>query len=462
MKTGNPLAALTLGCLLLATTAVAQTGWILTTDYSTFGNVRSFTGDGPWSVSGDLGTIPGDAVGRHYGGLIYIVGRGTFNLLQVRDPGAGFALVDEFGLGSGLNLQDVVFDAQGEAYLSCYDSAQLLRVDPADGTILGSYSTAAFADADGLPETSWMTAVGDRLYITCQKLDRNNWYLPVGPGALLVFDTVAETWVDMDAGAAGVQPIGLIGANPNTRILVGDGTLTVGCAGVPGLADGGIETVDLATGLSLGYEVTEAALGGDLNRIQRHGADLLAVVNDAAFNTFVARSGPGGVTVLDTGAGFVHADLWVDGDDLYVLDRTGSASGLRVLDAVTGIEQTPGALNTGLPPFVFVLPGRGEVSATPLVASASNLRLAPPYPNPFNPATTVRLEGPADSEVRVEVFDLRGRRVRTAPVRTDGSGSAAYRFDGRDGRGRVLAAGVYLVTARSGGQFASRTVTLVK
>lgn len=451
-------------CLILALAAgaaPAQTGWILTSDYSTFGNVRGFTGTGPWSVSGDLGAVPGDAVARHHGGLVYVVGRGTFNSLQVWDPAAGFSLVAEHSLGDDLNPQDVAFDTSDEAYVSCYDAAVLLRVDPASGAILGSYSTAGFADADGLPETGWMVSVGDLLYIACQKLDRANWYTPTGPGALLVFDMAAETWVDMDPAAAGVQPIVLTGSNPYTRVLADDGVLAVGCAGQFGVADGGIETVDTASGTSGGFAVTEVELGGDLNRIQRHGDAWLAVVNDTSFNTFIARAAAGAVQVLDTGSGFVHADILVAAGDLYVLDRTLGADGLRVLDPVTGVDLTGGPLATGLPPAIFVSPDPGAPAAVPVTAPAA-LTLAAPSPNPFNPRTSLTLDGPPDARIRVAVTDLRGRILRRDLVLLDGQGRAQYRFDGRDAAGRTLPAGVYAVTAWAGGARAGRTMTLVK
>ncbi|MCP4571044.1 MAG: hypothetical protein GY838_01705 [bacterium] len=446
---------------LAAAVAPAQTGWILTSDYSTFGNVRACDGPDPWTVSGDLAAVPGDAVGRFHDGLVYVVGRGAHNLLQVWDPADGFSLVDEHSLGSNLNPQDVAFDTSGEAYVSCYDAAVILRVDPADGSILGSYSTASFADADGLPETSWIAALGDLLYISCQKLDRNNFYTPTGPGALLVFDMAAETWVDMDATTPGVQPITLAGANPYTRIHVTGGLLAVGCAGQFGAADGGIEIVDPATGLSLGFAVTEAQLGGDLNRIQPHGDAWLAVVNDAAFNTFVARTDAGTVTELDSGTGFVHGDILLAGDDLWVADRTTGAAGLRVLDAVTGAARPSGLLDTGLPPVVFIAGDPGDPAVTPVPALLA-LRLGVPTPNPFNPSTTLALAGRPAAAVCVTVSDLRGHLVRRATVTLDAAGQGRFRFDGRDGAGRLLAAGVYVVTARTGGATSARATTLLK
>ena len=455
---------LTLVLVLAALPSVGQepAGWIITTDYSTFGRIRSFEGEDPWAVSADLGVIPGDAVGRHHDGLVYIVGRGASNLLQVWNPAAGFVLVDETSLGSGLNPQDIAFDGQGDAYVSCYDAAVLLRVDPADGTVLGTYDTSIFADADGLPETSRMATVGDRLYITCQLLDRNNWYGPTGPGALLVFDMVAEAWVDMDPATAGVQPILLQGANPYTRILVDNDRLMVGCAGFFGLADGGIETVDPAAGASTGILHTEVALGGDINRIQLDGDDLLVVVNDAAFNTSVVRAGAGGVQVLDARTGFVHADILLLGDYLYVADRTVGDAGLRVLDPVTGDELSAGTIPTGLPPLLFVLSEDAPVSGVDFTPAAVTLSLGAPFPNPCNPSVMISLAAKPGALVRIDVVDLRGRRVRTDHVVADASGSARYHCDGRDANGRSLAAGIYHVLARSGGAQAVTRFTLVK
>lgn len=446
-----------------------DTGWVLTTDYSTFGRARNFALDSPWIVSGDLATIPGDPSGRFYDGLVYIVGRGGANLIQIYDPAAGFDLVREFSIGAGRNPQDIAFDAAGEAYVSCYDQAVLLRVDVNTGSVLETYDTSGFADADGLPETAWMTAREGLLYITCQKLDRNNWYEPAGPGALLVFDMGRKTWVDMDDVAPGVQPIGLTGADPYTRIeTVGNGSggwnLRVGCVGLYGVNDGGIEDVDPVSGASLGYVVTEQALGGDITAFASTGDDIHVLVSDASFITSLRRfdSADDSVTILKTGNGYVYADISWDGEfQLYLADRTVGASGLRVFDTAGGGELTTGTLDTGLPPFMFVLPGRGDVS--PVISPlAQSLKLSHPQPNPCNPAADLLLEGRPGQLVRVGVFDLRGRRLLDKSLFIDGRGGAVFHFDGRDSRGRSLATGVYRIVAQTETGFAARTLTLLK
>jgi hypothetical protein len=454
--------ALAAALMLAAAAAAADPlAWIVTTDYSTFGRVRSLEGSDPVAVSGDLATIPGDAVGRHHDGLVYIVGRGASSVLQVYDPAAGFALLREFSLGAGRNPQDIAFDTAGEAYVPCYDTAELLRIDADAGTILGSYSTAAFADADGLPETSWCAADGDRLYIACQKLDRANWYGPSGPGALLVFDMAAEAWLDMDQQAPGVQPIALAGGNPYTRLHLDGATLAVGCAGWFGLADGGIELVDLAAGQSAGYAVTEAELGGDVLAVIPDGDAWLSLVSDASFATGVRRSEAGGTVTIDASSSYVHADLWLDGGRLHVLDRTTGAAGVRVLDPVSGADLGGGAVSTGLPPFMFVTPASAPAAA-PLPSVNAALVLGPAAPNPCNPRSVMAVQGRPGRPVPVTVVDVRGRRVATATVPTDGEGRGQYVFTGRDDGGRPLPAGVYRVTARDGGRTAVTAVTLVK
>jgi hypothetical protein len=268
---------------------------------------------------------------------------------------------------------------------------------------------------------------------------------------------------------SGVQPIGLTGADPYTRIETVDNgsggeNLRVGCVGFYGLEDGGLEEVDPVAGTSLGYVVTEGELGGDITAFAGTGDEVHVLVSDASFITSLRRFDPadGSVTVLDTGNGYVHADLaWDGGFQLFLADRTVGAAGLRVFDTASGSELTTGTLGTGLPPFQFVMPTSGGVSATPFVIQ-TRLQLSPAFPNPCNPAADLRLTGPPASQVRVGVFDLRGRRLLERSLVTDGTGRAIFHFDGRDDNGRSLAAGVYRVVVQDQEGFAARTLTLLK
>ncbi len=80
--------------------------------------------------------------------------------------------------------------------------------------------------------------------------------------------------------------------------------------------------------------------------------------------------------------------------------------------------------------------------------TAARARPAPPAltagPNPFNPTTTLRFENPATGPVRLEVFDLAGRRVDVIRDQVLGAGSHTAAWRPHD-----LASGVYLARLRT-------------
>ena len=66
------------------------------------------------------------------------------------------------------------------------------------------------------------------------------------------------------------------------------------------------------------------------------------------------------------------------------------------------------------------------------------------YPNPFNPSTTIAYELAGDAAVKLEIYDVMGRKVKTL---LDGSKSAGYYtvvWNGRDEMGRDVSSGAYL------------------
>jgi len=89
--------------------------------------------------------------------------------------------------------------------------------------------------------------------------------------------------------------------------------------------------------------------------------------------------------------------------------------------------------------------------------------LPPSSPNPFNPRTTVRYVVPGGGErVRLAVFDLRGRLVRTLIDAPLPAGAGSIVWDGVDDGGRSVASGTYLIQLMAGRETAVQKVTLVK
>ncbi len=84
----------------------------------------------------------------------------------------------------------------------------------------------------------------------------------------------------------------------------------------------------------------------------------------------------------------------------------------------------------------------------------SVFRMHPPAPNPFNPDTRLVFELPAAGSVRMEVYDILGRRVRTLLRAELGAGVHSVRWHGRNQAGRPVASGVYI--ARLSGPWGQR------
>lgn len=452
--------------LLLAFNAAAQDrGAVMASDYVTTAYVTGLDLADPWQA----GPLPGepvfnDAVMRWHDDLVWVVNRGGADNVQVLDPAQGFATVRQFSLGLGRNLQDIAFADDGTAYVSCYDEPELLHVDPQTGTIQAVLSTANFADTDGLPETGWLLYHAGRLFVTCQRLDRDNWYAPVGDSYVLALDTATNQWLDAAPQVPGVQGIALVGANPYTSISADGDELLVGCVGYYGMQDGGIERIDPVALVSLGQEIDETALGGDLIDVVVTGTTRHVLVADATWTTHLKRYAPGGAaaTLISGSGNYDLVDLAFDHDfQVFLADRRVGAAGVRVFDAVSGAELTTAPIGVGLAPSSIALPPAGPVVGVGDV-TASSLTLSAPWPNPANPMTQVEFTAPAGRLVTLRLIDLRGRLVRSARVQAGADGRGRWIFDGRDRRGHDVASGVYRCVVEDGDGYAARSLTIVR
>jgi len=95
---------------------------------------------------------------------------------------------------------------------------------------------------------------------------------------------------------------------------------------------------------------------------------------------------------------------------------------------------------------------RGNPDLVAVESGPSALSLANAWPNPFRASVTFRLGLPEAEDVRLEVFDLLGRKIRTIARGRFDPGPHTFHWDGRSDRGDESATGIYLVRARVGGQ----------
>jgi hypothetical protein len=85
-----------------------------------------------------------------------------------------------------------------------------------------------------------------------------------------------------------------------------------------------------------------------------------------------------------------------------------------------------------------------------------------PFPNPFNPLTTIAFSLPSPGRVRLGIYDLQGRRIVALLDEERGAGEQHVTWDGRDGTGDHVASGVYLARLEFGGKVLSRKLVLTR
>ena len=83
-------------------------------------------------------------------------------------------------------------------------------------------------------------------------------------------------------------------------------------------------------------------------------------------------------------------------------------------------------------------------------------------PNPFRPPTTIRFDLPVAAEVSLTIYNVQGRRVCTLVQGRVEPGRHAAAWDGRDGRGQPVAAGVYFYRLRAAEFERTRKLVLLR
>jgi hypothetical protein len=84
------------------------------------------------------------------------------------------------------------------------------------------------------------------------------------------------------------------------------------------------------------------------------------------------------------------------------------------------------------------------------------------FPNPFNPTTIIQYALPKTSQVKVEVYNILGQKLRTLVDETQEPGYKTINWDGKDDDGGEVSSGVYFCRIQAGDFVKSRKMTLLK
>lgn len=113
--------------------------------------------------------------------------------------------------------------------------------------------------------------------------------------------------------------------------------------------------------------------------------------------------------------------------------------------------------------------GAPTICETQRISLQDELHYTPPsyalwqnYPNPFNPATTISYDLPQTLQVRLVIYDLKGRQVRTLIDQRQMAGRYAISWDGHNDQGKAVASGVFLYRLQAGEFTQVRKMTMLR
>lgn len=104
----------------------------------------------------------------------------------------------------------------------------------------------------------------------------------------------------------------------------------------------------------------------------------------------------------------------------------------------------------------------GAMTGTDMPDAPKTFALYQNIPNPFNPVTSIRFDLPVTSYVRLTVFDVTGRCVRTLTDENMPAGSWTKMWDGRDAAGHTVASGIYFYRLETASFTESRKMILLR
>ena len=93
---------------------------------------------------------------------------------------------------------------------------------------------------------------------------------------------------------------------------------------------------------------------------------------------------------------------------------------------------------------------------------AQQLMLEPAVPNPFNPNTQLSFELDRSQDLRLAIYDARGREITVLTEGFHNAGRHTVTWTGFDRSGRRAPAGVYLARLVSADHVDTRKLTMVK
>jgi len=84
------------------------------------------------------------------------------------------------------------------------------------------------------------------------------------------------------------------------------------------------------------------------------------------------------------------------------------------------------------------------------------------HPNPFNPETTIQFQLPKSGQVKIDIFNQLGQKVKTLLNEQKPAGTFEVRWNGVDDKGQPVVSGVYFYKMTAGKFTAIKKMALIR
>ncbi len=312
------------------------------------------------TVQRDIAAVHSDLACRFdpVAGAPFIIERFGADAVDVIDPASNWKIAKQYSVGAGSNPQDIVAVSPDRAYVARLGADSLDVVRPKSGALLDRVDLSAFADADGIPEITRLHYRNDKIFALAARLEN---FHPTDKSAMLVIDGPLGT-VEAEITLSFLNPAGPLRYSEAVGKLVVIETGGFSSTGGTDALDGIVEYFDPDTYAVSGPIITAVALGGDI-------IDAIVVAPDkgyaiverplgddyeTALVRFNPKTGEASKT-LSSAPNFAYPFIEVtpDGSELWLLDRTRTAPGIRIFDVETDELLTETPIDVGLPPFML-------------------------------------------------------------------------------------------------------------
>jgi len=96
------------------------------------------------------------------------------------------------------------------------------------------------------------------------------------------------------------------------------------------------------------------------------------------------------------------------------------------------------------------------------IPEENSITLMKNFPNPFRDETTISFYLPYSQKATVEIYNIKGQKVKTLVNEKQTTGEHQIIWDGRDSLGKPVSSGIYFYKMKSGRYTSTKKMILMK